>query len=572
MFPAPRRPGRCTDDTGRQTAETLAYLHGIRSAFRARKRKSAALMLYGIALVSAGWGIPLLVTAARAGGAYSGSAHSGGAQAGCVQGPLAASTACLPAALPVAVPTLTLLVALVMARGAVWRGPVLLDLPTLSWLLSTPLLRAPLLLPRLTSAALLAGLAGAGAGGVAGFLLSASGTEAWPVAVAAGAWAGVTTALTGTAAGALVERHDRFLARHGARLFRAAWGIAAALLAVTAVSAVRGLPSWLGQAYLWSGPWGWSAQPLVAAVGPQNTPAAPWWWAGAVLSAGCTAAALLLARRATPDISQDALRLRATTAARLGASLLALDLRQARAGIPTLRERGARPALRLPMPRRPWLLIPWRDATGLLRAPGRLVWAAVWTALAVVLTALAPDVHGNARSFAALGGLAAAYLAAAQLAEPARLESDDPRRSAGLRCTPGALALRHALVPAALLLAGLGAGAGVCLLGGWARPGTLVLIAAVPALVAAALVSAYRGSVPLSMLVGVTTPMGNTAPLQTTVWYLRGPLAALALTAPVAVGVAGGGAYGVPQLAWQLALGAGGLWWGRRTAHRLHRG
>ncbi|MFJ5222098.1 DUF6297 family protein [Streptomyces sp. NPDC088400] len=536
-----------------QSTRALAYLRMARSQSRYEKRKNVALAVYGVALVGTFWGIPALLAAARAG------------RAAGRHGPVAEHVLM---SLPVAMPVLLLLVLLLMARGAVWRGPVLLDMPTVSWLLPTPLSRASVLLSRLLASVLVAGAVGLVVGGALGFLLYGTSATSWPVVTAAGAWAGVAAAITGCAAGALVERHDRPLARHGARLFGAAWALVAVLAVVAVVSAVRGAPTWLGPLFLWSGPWGWAAQPLVAAMGD----GAPWWPAGAALSAGWMLAALLLARRETPRISAAALRLRTTVASQVTASLFMLDLRQARSGVPALRERGSRPALRLPMPGRPWLVVPWRDATGLLRAPGRLGWAAAWVAAAVALTVLAPTVREDARSLAAVAALLAGYLAAAQLAEPARVESDDLRRSANLPYPAKSLALRHALVPGTLLLAGLAAGAAVSALSGWGRPGLVALVAAAPALLAAALVSAYRGTVPPHILIGSHTPMGNTGPFQTLVWYVRGPLAALVLTAPVLVSVVHGGAYGAVQSLWQLLVGAVGLWWVRRTAHRLYSG
>ncbi|GHF28675.1 hypothetical protein GCM10010218_07270 [Streptomyces mashuensis] len=549
-------PGTAAVPDGSHTAAALAHLHEVRGAFRARRRKSAAMALYVVALAGAGWGLPLLVHAARA------DRHrprAGTAAAG------------LLTSLPPAAAVVCLLVPLLLARGAVWRGPVVVDLATVTWLLPTPVARAAVLLPRLASAATLAGLVGAATGAVAGLLLAATGAATWPAAAGAGAWAGAATALTGTAAGVLVERHDRLMARHGARLFGTAWAVTALFAAGAAAAALRGSrpPSWLGPFFLWSGPWGWAAQPLAAATGT-GTPA---WWAGALLSAGFTTATLLLARREAPHIGRAALRLRATAATRVGTALSALELRQARAGIPALRERGSRPVLRLPAPRRTWLLMPWRDATGLLRAPGRLGWAAVWAAAAPALTALAPHTGGTTQRCVVAGGLVAAYLAAAQLVEPARLDSDDPRRSAHLPRTPGALALWHAVVPGLLLAGLLAAGGAAALAAGRLHPpAAAALLATAPALVGAALVGAYRGSVPTSVLVGVQTAMGNTGPVQTVVWYVRGPLVALLLTGPAVARTLCGGTYGPWHLAWQLLLGAGCLEWARRTARRLHRG
>jgi hypothetical protein len=60
-------------------------------------------------------------------------------------------------------------------------------------------------------------------------------------------------------------------------------------------------------------------------------------------------------------------------------------------------------------------------------------------------------------------------------------------------------------------------------------------LACVP-LVGAALVSAYRGDIPSSILIGVQTPIGDTGPLQVMLWYLRGPLMALVMLVPLALG------------------------------------
>ncbi|MEU0838132.1 DUF6297 family protein [Streptomyces sp. NPDC005962] len=545
---------------GDGTAEALAYLGVLRRDVRREKRKSGALTLYAVALVGLAWGVPLLISAAKAG------------RADGPRGPLAAHVL---TSLPLTVPTLVALAVLLMARGAVWRGPVLLDLPTVSWLLPAPLSRAPLLLPRLMTSALVAGVVGAVTGGVLGFLVYASGAASWPTVTAAGAWAGAAAALIGTAAGAVVERRDRLMARHGARLFGAA-GLVVAVPAVTAaVSVARGgHPAWLGTAFLWSGPWGWAAQPLVAAAGSPAPGAggapAPGWAVGAALSAVFVLAALLVARREAVGISQAALRLRATVASQLGASLFTLDLRQAKAGLPALRERGSRPAVRLPMPRHRHLVMPWRDLTGLLRTPGRLGWAVAWTAVAVGLTVLAPTLRERAHAVAAVGALVAGYLGAAQLTEPARRESDDVRRSAQLPYPPRTLALWHALVPGVLLVAGTAVGGVAAELGGRGRPGLVVLVACAPALVAAALVSSYRGAVPPHILLGAETPAGNTGAVQAAAWYLRGPLAALVLTAPALVSATRSGALHAGQLGWPLLVGAAGLWWAGRTAHGLY--
>ncbi|GAA4674839.1 hypothetical protein [Streptomyces youssoufiensis] len=539
------------------THPALAYLHEVRAGARRAKRRNAWFAAYACALIGGAWGLPLLLAASRAGG----DGGRGGALGARVLD-----------ALPLLAPAALLLALLLIGYGATWRGPVTVERPALTWLLSAPLARAPVVLPRLLAALGLAAAGGAVAGGVAGFLLAALRGGPWAGATTAGGWAGLCTALVGGALGVAVERHEPSLLRRGPGVLRATRAAIAALCAGGALGAMCGVPSWLGAVCLWSGPWGWAAQPLVAAVGGP----APGWRVAAALAAGCAALAVWSARRAAPLIPLAALRRRATVAAQVTAALFALDLRQARGAVRTLETPGARPRLRLPPPRHRWLLIPWRDATGLLRSPAHLAWAALWTTVAVALTAYAPTARGGAQLVAVAGAAVAGYLAAAQLAEPARVEADDIRRAAPLPTTAGALALWHACVPGAALLTGTGAGALLCALAGRWQPGLALLVAAVPAYVAAALVSAYRGPVPPHVLIGVETPMGNTGGPQAVAWYLRGPLVLLGATIPVLVATAR--ASGFTPLAFALALlwlwgaGAAGLWWAWRTGRRVLRG
>ncbi|MFD0266120.1 hypothetical protein ACFVGY_05910 [Streptomyces sp. NPDC127106] len=547
-------PGAGASAPDDRTARVLAHLHAARRAAREEKRRSAALTLYGIALVGAFWGAPALLAAAGAG--------RSGAQA-----PVVVSH--LVAGLPVLLPSVLLSVVLLMARAAVWRGPVLVDRPSAAWLLPTPALRGPVLLPRLAASAGSAAAVALVLGGAGGFLLYGPGTRAWPAVAAAGAWAGVAAAVLGTAAGVWIERHDRFVRRAGTVLFRMVWMLVAAVAAAAGAAAAHGgAPAWAGPLFLWSGPWGWAAQPLVAATGG----AAPWWGLGLTLSAVSAAGAAWAAVRQAPDIPIGALRRRATVASAVATSLVMLDLRQARAELPPLKEARSRPAVRLPVPRHRFLLMPWRDATALLRAPGRLGWAAVWAATAVACAVAAPRTGEDGQELLSFAALAAEYLAAAQLTEPARLESDDVRRSAGLPWSARGLALWHAVVPGLLLAVAVAAGAGVCAVAGAASPGLAVLSAAVPSFVAAALVSSYRGVVPPHVLAGTQTPMGSTAPVQTLVWYLRGPLAALIVTTPVLVAVTRGAPYAPSHALVQVAAGAAGLWWAGRTGQRLRTG
>ncbi|MET8753097.1 hypothetical protein ABZW32_23775 [Streptomyces sp. NPDC004667] len=538
-------------DLHRRTDETLAFLYEARASTRRSKRRSNAFVLYCVALAAVFWGVPLLVAAARSGrrGGWHGTASDH-----------------LLAGLPVTVPALLALVTLLVARSAVWRGPVLVDLPTVSWLLPLPVLRGPLLLPRFYASARVAAVVGLVGGGLLGYLLSLAGSAAWLPATAAGAWAGTATALTAVAAGLLVERFDRAVTRHGSRIRAVAWTLAAGSLALCAFAVLRVPNELCGSLVLWSGPWGWAAQPLVTVAGHPT----PGWIPGTVLSAAFTLTALLLARRDAPNIPTEALRNRATVASRVAASVYSLDLRQARSAARGPRGQRSGPALRLPVPRSRWLLVPWRDATGLLRAPGRLLWAALWGTAALALGTAAPHAGPDGQVALCAAALVAEYLAAAQLTEPARIDSDDTRRSANLPYAFRALALWHACVPGVLLLAWLGAGNAVAGLTGWWTPGGALLLAAVPAMVGAALVSSYRGAVPGHLLIGADTPMGNTAVLQTGLWYARGPLAASVLSAPVLVTVQRHHQLGAGHVLWLLAVGAAGMWWARSTAHRLH--
>lgn len=530
------------------TAAALAHLRDALRAHTARRRRSAAAALYGMAVVAAGLVVPHLVTAV-------GSARPGSA--------LGAVAAHAPSVLPVAAPAALATAVFLAARGALWRGPVRVDLPTACWALPSPLLRRRLLLPRLAAATASGVLAGAVCGAVAGWLSSAGGDGSrTAAATAAGAWAGVVTALVAVAAGVLVQRHERVVEPVGWRAVRLGWTGVVLLAALTATAAVAGVPNWCGHVLLWSGPWGWAAQPLVAAVGGP----APGWLPASVAAAGAAAVATAAARRAAPSIPGESLRRRAAVGEQALASLFSLELRRLKELTRPGRPAVPRRLVRLPAPRRRWLVVPWRDATALLRAPGRPAWAGVWLAAATASAAAAPSLPPRPQAVLAAGALAAGYLAAAQLTESARLDGDDMRRSAGLPYPAGTLALLHAAVPAALLLAGTAAGALVCAAAGAWHPVLLLPPCAVPALVGAALVSSYRGAMPVHLAVGADTPFGNTAPLQMAVWYLRGPLSALALTVPALVLALGGDGPGPGHALWLLASGAVQLVWARAAA------
>ncbi|MFF2777172.1 hypothetical protein ACFVU3_19970 [Streptomyces sp. NPDC058052] len=529
------------------TEAVLARLRTARANLREKRRRSLAYTLYCTALLLGIWVVPLLVGAGRAGAD------------GRLRGPAAEGVlSALPALLPAVLATVVLL----MAERALWQGPVRVERAALSWLVPQPVLRRALLLPRFLVASVTTTAIATAAGAVAGFLLHALGAGSWWAATAAGAAAGGAAGFAGTAVAAVVQRHSDTGPRRRAVARRTAWAVVTFLWLLAAASPAGG--AWIAEPVaLWSGPWGWAALPLVAVADGAPAPAG---WAGAALSALTTAVAWRAGADAAVRIPARVLRTQAGTALRVRASLYSLDLRQARAAVRATRARTSRAAARLPFPRRRWLLVPWRDATALLRAPGRPVWAALWAAAAVAL--LCPD---DVPTAVRLMVLPAGYLAAAQLAEAARLETDDVRRSAQLPWPARALALWHGIVPAAGLLALFALGAAVAAGAGAWSDRLLVLPVLVPALVGAALVSAFRGVVPAHLMIGSMTPLGDTGPLAALLWQTRGPLVALGCLS-VVDGPARGAGPDAVGLLWPLVLGAGMVWWAGATARGTMRG
>ncbi|MEU3347149.1 DUF6297 family protein [Streptomyces sp. NPDC006700] len=531
------------------TDEVLQFLRAARSEYRTERRKSAVFVAYLLVLFGGVWGVPALLAVARLG-----------------QSSRLDRSEPLLQALPLWLPAVLALASLIVVRSAVWRGPVVADSATVSWLLPQPIARGPLLLPRLASSATVSALLGMVSGGVLGFLIANVSGAAWLSVTAAGVWAGLGTALVGTGLSVLIVRHEGRRERQQRRIFQAGWCGVALLGLLSVIALTRGLPTWAGTTVLWLLPWGWAAQPLMAAA----LGTAPGWPLAMLMWACGVAVPALLAVRAVPNIPGESLRLRATVADRMGASLFSLDLRRARSAMRVRQPRGARPASWVRPPRLPWLVVPWRDALCLVRAPGRLGWGCAWSALSTAALAFASSRTGTITTLLSCAAVWFLYLAAAQFAEPARLESDDMRRSALLPYRAGTLALWHAVVPGLLLAAATGLGLAVCAVGGWWTPALAAVLAAVPASVGAALVGAYRGPVPFHLLVGTETAMGNTAPIQTAVWYLRGLLALMALTAPVVVAAAAARSCGPQGAAWLLLAGVAGLLWARRTARRLN--
>ena len=178
-------------------------------------------------------------------------------------------------------------------------------------------------------------------------------------------------------------------------------------------------------------------------------------------------------------------------------------------------------------PRSRLLVLPWRDLTALVRAPGRLAWSALLALAAVGLGALAVRAPHAARLPLA-GALTFGYLAAAGLCESARLDGDDPGRSSQLPFRFDTLVPWHAVVPC-LALAVLAGGPAVVLAVLAGRVRLLALVAVtIPVLVGGALVSSFRGQLEGEMFGGFETPLGSSAGIMITLWYVTGPLLAIA--------------------------------------------
>jgi hypothetical protein len=538
------------------TAATFSLLRELRRGRGRKQAASAAYWAYLIALIVVGYGGSLIVTTYRA-----------------LRHPPPA-TAAAPRLLhagPAALTALALLVFLVLLRDALWRGPVTVPQATAEWLLGTPVSRRRLLRPRFRWAAAGALLVGAVAGIVPAAALVAlglggrSGGEVLRLAGAAMLSMGLLfVAATGVAG--LIERYPGTWPR-----VRAATPVvlaAAVVLAGLAAWAGLGrLPAAVATVLLWSGPWGWAAQPVIAVAahaGPASAgnPATgnpapgnpvPWWPVALALLAGTALATLAVADRVVAGVPAAALRARARALGAMSAAALSMNTRGVATAYPGAG--GARRArFRLPPPWRRELVLPWRDLLALLRSPARLVSAVLLALLAAALAAVAS--HGRPVSLVLVGcALSLGYLAAAWLCEGARLDADDPRRSAQLPFRYESLAWWHAAVPCLVLLTAAGVPAAVaCTVSGDLRPLAL-LVVTIPVLVGGALVNVFRGSFSPSLFVGADTPVGNTAALSIVFWYAWGTvLAVLPMTVLVTSAL---GSPGSGPLIRAVVIGAG---------------
>ncbi|MEE4541862.1 hypothetical protein V2S66_07740 [Streptomyces sp. V4-01] len=499
-----------------RTAETLAWLRRKRRAHRRQQGRDLAVLLYTLVLAAVAYGSGVAVHFLR--GLNEG-ADYGGFGEGLVR------------AVPALFTLLGGVLALVAARDALWRGPVVVPGPSVGWLLAQPVRRGAVLRPWFRLSAWLALAPGAAGGLVGAVALRVTGRAPIGEALAAALPGALCLPLLAVALGMAVERRARW-----ARAVRRWSGPALLLLialagqtwAAGAGHRVRAL-EWVE---LWAGPWGWAAQPVVRACGG----AAPGWPAAVALLVVATAAAVAHAHRDAAAVPTAQLRVRAATATTVASVAWSLELRAAKLA---LMEAGGGQSGRLVRLRPPRgrsgrrLAVVWRDALALLRAPGRLGRAALWAAAAAGAAGLGADLGGERRPVGLVVGLLCGYLAVGALAEPARVETDDLRRSAWSPYRLRTLMLQHGVVPLVLgvVLAVLAA-VPFAVRG---EPWALVLMpVCVPPFTVAALYGACRGPARTQlMFLGGGSPVGSPGPLIYLAWYAAGPLVSVVVLALV---------------------------------------
>lgn len=549
-LPAPEDP--YWDDI---TDTVFGHLRRLRAETRRQGRRDRAFVIYVVLLLGGTYGSTAVARALR-NGLFTTDSH-----------PPASVADVLPILLTAATAAATVMI----LRSARWRGPVLIDQLTLAWIMPLPVRWERVLRPRLRRALLFATFAGAGVGACVGLVLCLLGagaflTDVLVAAPATGLLAAGSTALAGIA-----------MTRPGVLRWLVPAASVTGIQTLLVLFGVR-IPAFEAVAW-WCGPWTWAAQLVVKASGTDLEVAGVHWPTAAFLLTATAVVAVTWAWRTLPhQLSGEGLRERGRTATHVSDAMGTANFRQARLAMRGPGHGAGRSVRWRPRPPRArWLVVAWRDLVACLSAPGQAVGGLVAWGTGVALTEIASDagltahgstVYGTAAAIS--GALTCGYLAATQWVEPARTDADDLRRSRLLPFTYASLTLRHAVLPlcvAALLTC---VGAAIAVLAGASPAPVLALGTAMPALIAAALVSANKGTLPLSLLIGAETAFGNTAPAQVLLWYVRAPLAACVLLIPVVTVMASGG---VRPLACVFAAVVGllGFFWAWWRARRLYR-
>jgi hypothetical protein len=508
------------------TSDTLAFLRELRSEHRRRRLGSVAYVVYVGVLFGGIYGAPYVIAALKA------------------TVPDAATAPATGAVVAAAVCAVLLALLIALLRDGAWRGPALVDPATTAWVVSSPVRIGALVRPRLRVSLLVMGLVGVVAGAFGGLEVHVLAGGSAAALAGAGAFGAGVVAVLGTALAAFVEVGAAGWARRLGSARAAGIWAAVALVAGVVVwaEAVRrsggsGAVDLTVQVLLWSGPWGWAAQPLVAAT-PAGAGLVPAWPLAAVAAAGVGAVVAVLADRHVGEVPVRELRRRAQTVSDVSGAVFTLQPRRARLVVQAAQGWTPRRGGRIRVPRTARMLVPWRDATALLRMPSRALWGLVWLVVALWLVSARDEV------LLRYGALLAAYLSAAQLVEPARVDADDVGRMRILPVAASRQAIEHAIVPAVAMLVVSGGWIAVAAVvsGGGDGPNSLTgwppawrVAIAVPALVGAALVSAFRGWAPMGAFGGGSSPVGDAGPAIVMLWYLRGPLVALLLLTPLAL-------------------------------------
>jgi hypothetical protein len=416
-------------------------------------------------------------------------------------------------------PSLALVALVVAAHWGVYQGPVVFTVADVGFLLGGPLSRRALSVRRLAYAH----VGGAGAGAlVAAVLLIGLGGEGR--GVDATQVVGVTVGLAelgvlGVAAAWAVESSPRV--ERGFRL--ALWPVAA----------------------------------LAAGLAFAGADAAFSTVAAAVALAPVTLAAAISTLRRCGHCSAERHMRRAEARATAVASLSTFDARTARrglAGAAAARESWSVGAdlqwLRSLARGHDELIVVWRGAMAMLRAPARALEAAVVVAGGTALATLAAD-----KPAAVLLGVLIAYAGCALLLGPLRAELDVPDRTRALLLPrAGTVVFAHTLLPATIATVAAALAAAGCAIGGALPAPALVAVVVVPGLAASAAMSARRGGrLPVSVLANATAadPTGGAGAVLW--WLVRWPLVGLAV-AGVPLAIVGNDAQGlVPALLWAIA-------------------
>ncbi|MHB1614571.1 MAG: DUF6297 family protein [Actinomycetes bacterium] len=531
-------------DVGGDDRVGAAVLKELRRA-RRRPLRQTAYLVYVAVLVVGVWGSPALVDAWRS------ATHPF---------PAGATTLRVLAALPLVLAGIGLVLLDLGVRQAGWRGPVALPAPAVDWLLPLPIARARLLRPQLRRNLVATAVAAGVLGVVGALVLHALGAPRVGATVAAATAGTVGIALLAQSLAGLAE--DDPVARWARRLALAAGILGRLVVLAGLVAAVRAWPAWTTQLAAWSGPWGWLTQPVLTATGAGHFPGWP-----AALAAGLLVTAVLVvaAWRRAPRIPTRALRRRARVGAQVRAGVFSLELRSAAlAARSGFAERRRVSRLRIPLPRAAWAVVAWRDLLLLVRDPRRASRVVVLAGLGVGLLVAAaggPGAWGRGdwRGYAMVTGAALAlFLAADQLGEAARLDSDDMRRTRLLPFAPADLATRHLELPAVILLVLTGVG------GALANPrlGTLLVGGTLVAVTAAGW-GWYRGPVPVALIsMTPSSPVGNPAPVLIAIWFAASPLIAvtvMTLTWASPVRAAGLGQPVAGSTPWVIQVAAAGM-------------